>query len=141
MAAQRLDFTGDTAAEQGSTFRQQLTLVSGDPPVAQDLTGCSALMMIRTAYNSPTPVATLSSTPTATASIVLGGTAGTIDLFLAASATQSIYVPLAQTAAAVGSETPPENTYVYDLYVTYPSGDSERICYGDFVITASVTHS
>jgi len=141
MAAQEEDFT----AQQNTTFREQLTMetTSGDPPVStpQDLTGCTALMMIRTAYNAPKPVVTLSTTPTADTSIVLGGTTGTIDLFISASAMQSIYVPLTQSPAAEpGADTPPSATYVYDLILTFPSGDSECACYGTFTVSASVTH-
>jgi hypothetical protein len=90
-----------------------------------DLTGYSAALMIRQCPKGPVLVS-LSSTGSALGSIVLGGTAGTV---------QVIMMPAA-TALLVGY---PET--VYDLILTSGSGLPEPFLEGDVLTAQTITHS
>mgnify|MGYP000154895688 CR=1 FL=1 len=68
--------------DQGSTFRKHLVWKAGTVPV--NLTGCTARMQIRSEVGSPDILASLT---TENGGITLGGTAGTIDLYLSPTAT------------------------------------------------------
>jgi hypothetical protein len=72
--------------DQGSTWSLQLTWLDADG-AAVDLTGYTARMQIRPTLESTTVTASLT---TENGGIALGGTAGTIDLTLSASATAAI---------------------------------------------------
>lgn len=107
--------------DQGATFRRRLTWQTGTPPVAVDLSGWSARMQIRPTIGSDQVLATLT---TDNGGITLGGAAGTIDLYLAASAT-----------AGYGWQ-----NGVYDLELVAPGadGDVTRLLGGSVQVTPEV---
>lgn len=106
--------------EQGATFRKTLTWKSGTPLVPVDLTGCTARMQFREEIASAEPLITLT---TENNGIVLGGTAGTIELVITATA----------TAAITWTEA------VYDLEIVFASGDVWRLVYGPVTVSPEVT--
>lgn len=101
---------------QGSTFSRALTYKVDNSPV--DLTGYSARLQIREYHYSDEFIANL----TDLAGITLGGSAGTINVLIAASATQE-FVP---------------GSYVYDLELV-AGGTVTRLIEGKFSVTPEVT--
>ena len=71
---------------QGATFSKQLTYTIDDTPV--DLTSYTARMQVREKYTSKTAAVNLT---TENGGISLGGTSGTIDLFISDSDTSEIF--------------------------------------------------
>ena len=117
---------------QGATLDVLITLNTPDtPPVPQDLTGCSARMIISANYSAATPLITLTSA--SNGGLILGGTAGTIEIILTPAQTQLLAV-----APKLGyniSNGPPSQTYVGELDVTYPSGSVARVANYLFTVT------
>jgi len=101
---------------QGSTFSRTLTYKLDDSPV--DLTGYDARLQVREYHYSDDFVVNLSNL----SGITLGGSAGTITVFIAASATQEL-VP---------------GSYVYDLELV-AGGTVTRLVEGKFTVTPEVT--
>jgi hypothetical protein len=102
---------------QGATWDLSLTYVDGDgDPI--DLTAHTARMQVRNSYTADPPVLSLASGT----GITLGGTAGTIDIQVAASVTDDI--------AAL--------QYVYDLEVEAASIVT-RVVQGSLTVTPEVT--
>lgn len=101
---------------QGSTFTRTLTYKIDDSPV--NLTGYEARLQVREYHYSDDFVVNLSDT----AGITLGGSAGTITVSIAASATQEL-VP---------------GNYVYDLELVV-GGTVTRLIEGKFTVTPEVT--
>jgi hypothetical protein len=111
--------TYNIVADQGATFTRQLTWKdSAGSPV--DLTAYTARMQLRTSVEAAGS-AVLSLT-TENNRIVLGGTAGTIDLSVEASAMESVAA----------------STYVYDLELVSGSVVT-RLVQGTFELRAEVT--
>jgi hypothetical protein len=102
---------------QGSTFRRTLTYTLDDLPV--DLSGYSSRLQVRQAYYSDNPIVSLVSG----SGITIGGSAGTIDIFIAASATSNF----------------PAGNHVYDLEIVSPSNIVDRLIEGTFNVTPEVT--
>lgn len=97
----------------------------GDP---YDFTGCTARMDVRFKVKDALPVFSLMDGD----GIELGGTTGTVTVSLTADRTELLglpHTPRIITAA------------VYDLEVTYPSGDRSRLIEGPITIRPSVTRS
>jgi hypothetical protein len=67
------------AIKQGATFRQRLTWKTGTPATLVNLTGWTARMQLRADITDPVVLLTLD---TENGGIVLGGAAGTIDLYI-----------------------------------------------------------
>lgn len=86
-----------------------------------DLTGYSALMEVRT---DPASAAVVFSASTANGRVLLGGTAGTVELNVPASVTQGL---------------DPEVSYVYDLTLTSSAGDVTRLLDGVLTVSVAVT--
>lgn len=73
---------------QGATFRKRLTWTGPKPTLTPiDLTGCTARMQVRSEVSSPTVLLELT---TENGGITLGGTAGTVDLYVGAIGTAAI---------------------------------------------------
>ena len=106
-------------ADQGATFTRQLTWKDTDGS-AINLTGYTARMQLRSSVDA-SGAAVLELT-TENNRIVLGGTAGTIDLSV--------------SAASMGSVT--ANTYVYDLELV-SGAVVTRLVQGTFQVRAEVT--
>jgi len=105
--------------DQGSTFTRQLTW-KDSAGSAVNLTGYTARMDVRTSIDAA-GAAVLSLTTT-NGRIVLGGTAGTINLSAEATATQAVQ----------------SGNYVYDLELV--SGSTvTRLVQGSFVVRGEVT--
>ena len=85
-----------------------------------NLTGCSAALMIRNAYDDPVPLVSVSS---ASGGIVIGGPAGTT----------AISIPAAITSLLSSGRV------VYDLRVIDSTGKPIRLIQGYFNIAPSVT--
>lgn len=101
---------------KGATFRTRLQLLTGDTgSPAQDLTGYTADCKITDPLN---PAITLLELTDVNAGIILGGTAGTID----------IVIDEAVTAALTwkGGR--------YQLFITSPAGDTDILLYGAFKV-------
>ena len=102
---------------QGSTFRRTLTYTLDAVPV--NLSGYSSRLQVRQAYYSDNPLVSLVSG----SGITMGGSAGTIDILISASATSSF----------------PTGTHVYDLEIVSPSNIVDRLIEGTFNVTPEVT--
>ena len=120
--------------EAGCTYRARVFLSTPAPPPSPpapfDLTGCTAEMQIRPSYGSSVVWADLTE---ADGGLVLGGTAGTVDVFLSASQTASIPITL------VANQPMPTASGVYDLVLVLPSGDIVRCLRGTVGVAAGVT--
>ena len=105
---------------QGATFRLPLTWSSGTPAAAVDLTGCTARMQIRSTITSPTALLELT---TVSGGIVLGGTAGTVE----------VVIEDTDTAGQAW------RSGVYDLEIIFASGDVRRLLEGTATLVPEVT--
>lgn len=109
--------------EQGATFRKTLTWKAGTPATPVDLTGCTARMHIRAVITDATPLLSLT---TEDGGITLGGTAGTIVLYIRPTVTEDITW----------------TTAVYDLEIVFPAApepDVRRLVHGTVTVTPEVT--
>lgn len=106
--------------EQGATFNKVITWKTGNPPLAVNLTGCTARMQIRETIQATNVLASLT---TENGGITLGGSAGTITLLINAADT-TLY---AWTAG------------VWDIEIMTASGVVTRLLYGSVVVTPEVT--
>lgn len=114
MAAGTYNFT----IEQGVTFTLSLTYTDpSDTPI--DLTGFSARMMLKKSVSTRNALIDAS---TDNGKITLGGSAGTVDIFISAAETAEL----------------PVVTGVYDLELTSGSAVS-RLIQGTFTVSAGVT--
>jgi hypothetical protein len=120
--------TFDIALEQGTTFRLRLTWGTrgpdgpgGTPTLGgpYDLTGCTARMQVRPRAGGDV-LLTLAS---GGGGLVLGGTAGTIDIVITDEQTDAITVKRAK----------------YDLKVTFPGGDERRVVQGAIANSLTIT--
>jgi hypothetical protein len=107
---------------QGATYRKQLVYKAGptNAPVPVDLTGYTARMQAR---ESQEATAVLVELATENGGITLGGAAGTIDLYISATATAAF----TWTSA------------VYDLELIAPNGDVLRKVEGSITVRPEVT--
>jgi hypothetical protein len=102
---------------QGSTFNRRLTYKINDVPV--NLNGYTSRLQVReTHYAQDTIVALTSGN-----GITLGGSAGTIDVLMAASATALF----------------DSGNFVYDLELESTDGTVNRLVEGSFIVTPEVT--
>lgn len=104
---------------QGATFDQTFTVSVDDVPM--NLTGYSAAMQVRQTIDSSSPAVSL----TNGSGITLGGTAGTIRVVIAATATAALT----------------DEQYVYDLELTSGSGITDRYLMGTFIVSGEVTRA
>lgn len=109
----------DITCYQGATFNNRFTVEIDDVPL--NLTGYTAALQVRETYSAATAVVSL----TSASGITLGGTAGTIDVTIAAS-----------TTAALTAQ-----NYVYDLEITSGANVTDRLLMGKFVVSAEVTRA
>jgi hypothetical protein len=119
---------------QGSTFSKQITYKISNPEfdssqpssesnpedIPVDLTGYSARMQVRQNYYSEDTVVNLS---TGGNGIFLGGSEGTIDIFIDNNTTANF----------------PAGSWLYDLEVESSSGIVGRLIEGSFIVTPEVT--
>lgn len=108
---------------QGATFRKRLRWSVKATGVPIDLTGCTARMQVRAETSAPIVLQELT---TENGGITLGGTAGTIDLYVGATAT-----------AAINWE-----GGVFDLEIIHPGAlpdDVTRIAQGTVSVSPEVT--
>jgi hypothetical protein len=103
---------------QGSTFSKSLTWTIDNSPV--NLQNYSARMQVRETYFAQDTIVSLTSPDEG---ITLGGTAGTI----------SIYID-----SDVTTEFPP-GTFVYDLEVVSGASTVTRLIEGSFIVSPEVT--
>jgi hypothetical protein len=102
---------------QGSTFRRTLTYTLDQIPI--DLSGYSSRLQVRQAHYSENTIISLVSG----SGISIGGSAGTIDIFISASETSNF----------------PPGTHFYDLEIISPSNIVDRLIEGRFNVTPEVT--
>ncbi len=113
----------DFVVEQDATFRQRITWAAKQADgttVAYDLTGCTAFMQVRAGYDVIPEFVTLTS---ANGGLTLGGTAGTIDIFMTPVQTNSLTTKRPR----------------YDLVVTFPGGDTRRVLEGRMLVSKWAT--
>ncbi|SOE35305.1 hypothetical protein [Delftia acidovorans] len=104
---------------QGATFRRRLRWLNPDKtPI--DLTGCTARMQVREEVES---TAVLLELTTENDRLVLGGTAGTVDLLVDASTTATITW----------------SSGVHDLEIVHPGGEVTRLAEGSCCVSPEVT--
>jgi hypothetical protein len=104
----------------GATFNYELTYIAGGTPV--DLSGYSARMQVRKGVDSVDPVFDL----TVGDGITLGGTAGTIDLFISPEDSEALNVRRVES-------------WVYDLELEDEDGKVTRLIEGAFLVSPEVT--
>lgn len=102
---------------QGSTFRKTLTYKINNTPV--NITGYSSRLQVRETHYTTDIIISLTSGN----GITLGGSAGTIDILISASATALFDA----------------GTFVYDLEIQSPSGIVDRLIEGSFIVSPEVT--
>lgn len=107
----------DLVCPQGVTFDKQFTWTVGGVPV--NLTGYTAALQVRSGWDASEPLISLA---TGGQGIVLGGTAGTIDVAIAATVTDGLE----------------PGSYAYDLEL-YEGSDVVRLLQGAFNVTGGVT--
>ena len=107
--------------DQGATFSREIILKDSGGTVI-DITGATAEMDVREKVNSTTTLVELS---TSNGRIVVDGPNGKLTLTIAAADTA-----LLTTLCAV-----------YDLKITYISGEVARLLEGTFTLDLEVTHS
>jgi hypothetical protein len=105
---------------QGETFDKTIVWKSGDPSNLVNLTGYTARMQIRKKYGDAVVLLSLT---TENGKIILGGTAGTIQLLLSATDTSAI-----DWVAGV-----------YDLELVSSGGVVKRLLYGTVKVSLEVT--
>lgn len=111
--------THDITIEQGATFRLNLLWKdSTNAPI--NLTGYTARMQVRRKYNDPTALLNFT---TENGAIVLGGSAGTIQV----------------TGLATLTDDLPAKPAVYDLELVSAGGVVTRLVQGSVTITPEVT--
>lgn len=106
--------------EQGATFRKLLTWKAGTPLAPVDLTGCTARMQIRATI---TAAEVLHELTTENGGLTLGGTAGTI----------TMYISPIQTALMAWT------AGVWDIEIITSAGDVNRLLYGPVTVSPEVT--
>ena len=104
----------------GEDFARLLVWKAGDPLTPVDLSGCEATMQVRRAASAPAALLTLTSSPAAGLRF-----AGPGELWIELTA--------AQTAALTW------RTGVYDLEITFPSGNVRRLLSGVVTVSPEVT--
>ena len=102
---------------QGSTFSKRIKYSIDDIPV--DLGGYSARLQVRPTHYSEEIILDISSF----GGISLGGSAGTIDLFVDSFITEDF----------------PTGNFVYDLELESSGGIVNRLIEGSFIVTPEVT--
>jgi hypothetical protein len=107
----------DIVCPAGATFDRTFTYSVGGTAV--NLSGYTAAMQVREAYDGGTALISLS---TGGSGIVLGGTAGTIAVTIDATTTGSV----------------PAGSYAYDLEL-YSGSTVTRLLQGGFTVTGGVT--
>ena len=102
---------------QGSTFNRRLTYKIDDVPV--NLNGYTSRLQVRESHYAQETIVAL----TSGSGITLGGSAGTIDLLISASATAAFNA----------------GNFVYDLEIQSTNGTIDRLIEGSFIVTPEVT--
>lgn len=109
--------TYDFTAGQGETFDRTVTWEISD--VAVNVTGYTARLQVRKSHRSTSAVVSL----TSSSGLTLGGSAGTIQIVISATATAALDA----------------GRYVYDLELVSAGGAVTRVLEGAFVLTPEVT--
>lgn len=107
---------------QGATLRDVTTWKSGTPAVPVDLTGCTARMQVRTRIDDTNVLLNLT---TENGGISLGGTAGTVTIYLSATATAALTW----------------KSGIYDLEIQFGNGDVRRLMAGSVSVSPEVTRA
>jgi len=102
---------------QGTTFNRLLAYKIDDVPV--NLNGYTSRLQVRETHYAQETIVAL----TSGSGITLGGSAGTIDLLISASATAAFNA----------------GNFVYDLEIQSTNGTIDRLIEGSFIVTPEVT--
>jgi hypothetical protein len=116
----------DLLPDQYADFYPTYLWTAAGVPV--NLTGATARLMVRQNPNDATPMLSISSTPNATGSVVLGGVAGTVQINI----TKGKATPALSLAPL-----PPH----YDLLIDWPGGITTELMSGQFVVSPGWTHT
>lgn len=109
----------------GTTFNMPFWVKSSDG-TAVDLTGCTARMMLRRQYTSPTPALSLTSSPAA--GLTITPLLGRVDILMTEAQTRSLSTSTAN------------DKFVYDVEIVFPSGDVSRPLEGSAIVTPEATY-
>jgi hypothetical protein len=116
--------------DQGADFVQNFIWKDGTgTPV--DMTGWTAKLMIRELPADATALVSISTTPNTSGSIVLGGTAGTIQVNITNLATSTL-LPILNNALVA--------KFGFDMYLTDTLGEVRCWEYGPVTVRAAFTH-
>ena len=113
---------------QGDTFT--LTLNVKESNSVKDLTGYTARMHIRSAYDSATIIESLT---TSNGEITITAGSGTVALELSATRTAAIAINRSS------GQKPPRDTFVYDLELVDGDQKVSKLIYGDVIVYGEVT--
>ncbi len=113
---------------QGATFSIVIT-VQDSSGNAQNLTGYSARMQLRSSYDAGAAAETMTS---ANGEITFSANTGNVIIELAATRTANIPVVLTNGK-------PPRSTYVYDLELIDADNKVSKLLYGDVTVYGEVT--
>ena len=102
--------------QQGVSYNQTITLKDSITGTPVDISGCSAAAMIRGTYNDVDPAAIFTT-------LIDVGTDGAIQISLTPTQTSALVI----------------DRGIYDIEITYPSGEKDRILQGNVVISKEVT--
>lgn len=116
----------DLFPDQYADFYPVYLWTAAGTPV--DLTNATARMMVRQNPGDTNPLLQLTSTLSAVGQIILGGTAGTVQI--------KIIKGQATPAIALVPSTPPH----YDLLIDWPGGITTELMSGQFIVNPGFTH-
>lgn len=119
----------DIQMQQGSTYELLLN-VKDSAGANKDLSNHSAVMQIRSTYQSSTVTESLS---TGTGEIEIYTSNSIVHVLLSAERTAGIKVDMSS------NKIPPYSKYVYDLELTDGDGKVSKLIYGEVVVYGEVT--
>lgn len=116
--------TGDESIEQGATYRRTFVYTSTPAPniTPVDLTGYTARMQFRSNAAAVTPLLSLTDVGSADGQIIIGGQAGTVQVYITDAATDRL-----------------SGSGVYDLELISPIGDVIRFIKGAYSVSPNIT--
>lgn len=132
-------FTYSLEIDQGADFTEQFVWSTGAPASAVNLTGCTATLAIRQLPTDGSAVVSISTTPNAQGSIVLGGVAGTILVNITRVATALLAAgPLGSAAAVEGLWLQWQLFLAFPANVSFPAGQVVPFADGPVWVRAQV---
>ena len=120
--------------QQGATFRANFLVNNADGTPAT-LTGVSAQMIVKPSYTGEAIITLSSPSNGITVGANTDPVGNQIDITISNTQTAALEVPGNQ----LNSTGQPYVDFVYDLFITMPSGDVYKQAYGTFTVVGSVS--